>query len=124
MFNIVDGGRKGAFADRNDAAFHIFRRQAAVAPNDGDDRNVDVRVDVLRRFNAGANAQQHHQQRQDNEVLRTPQRQSYNPHLLSVSIRKHELDWQDQKFNARQVCQFQIRETEMEPLASELRFGH
>ncbi len=82
------------------------------------------RVDVLGRFNAGANAQQHDQQRQDNECIRTPQRQSYNPHLLSVSIRKARTGLADQKFNARQVCQFQIRETEMQSLASELRFGH
>jgi hypothetical protein len=81
VLDVVDGGGEGALADGDDAAFHLGGRQARVAPDDGDDRDIDVGEDVLGGLNGRTNAEQEDQERHDDKCVRTPQRQLYDPHV-------------------------------------------
>ncbi len=46
VLDIVHGRGHGALANRDEALFHFFRRDAGVAPDDAHDRDVDVRKNV------------------------------------------------------------------------------
>ena len=48
VLDIVDGGGHGALEDGDDALFHLLGREAAVGPDDADDRNIDIGEDIHR----------------------------------------------------------------------------
>ena len=48
VLDVVDGRGERALVVRDDALLHLLGRQARVVPDDGDDRDVDVREDVRR----------------------------------------------------------------------------
>ena len=49
MLDVVDGGRQRALVGRDDAAGHVVRRQAGIAPDDRNDGNADIGKNVGRR---------------------------------------------------------------------------
>ena len=85
VLDVVDGRRERALAHRNDAAFHLGRRQAGVGPDDGDDGDIDIGKDILRRLDSRAEAEQKNKQREDDEGIRAPQRELNNPHAILKS---------------------------------------
>ncbi len=62
VLDVVHRRGQVALVDRDDAVGHLVRRQAAVVPDDADDRDVDVGEDVSRRAGDGERA--HHQDEQ------------------------------------------------------------
>lgn len=61
------GHGERALTYRDDAALHFLRWQAVVGPDDGDEWDVDIWVDIFRGFNAGRRAKQQHQERNNYE---------------------------------------------------------
>ena len=59
-----------ALVDRDDPRRHLLGGQAAVVPDDRDDRDVDVREDVGRRPRDGERPDHQDQQRQHDERVR------------------------------------------------------
>ena len=84
VFNIVHRRRQRPLADRDDPPLHLRRRQPRIRPHDRHDRDVDVRENVLRRFNRRADSKQKDQQREDHKRIRAPQRELNNPHAVPL----------------------------------------
>jgi len=78
--DVVDRGRHGALEVRDDAAFHLLRREAGVAPDDADYRDVDVGEDVGRHPQDGERADDQYQQRQHDERVGAAQGYLDDPH--------------------------------------------
>ena len=75
MLDVIDRRRERPFVGRDDAARHVVRRQAGIAPNDRDDRDADIGKNVGRRSDRRKRAENHDQDRHDDEGVRTRQRQ-------------------------------------------------
>jgi hypothetical protein len=60
---------------------HFLGRQSVITPDNCDDGNVDVRINILGSFDGRTDPQQQNQQRQDHKRIWTPQREPDNPHL-------------------------------------------
>ena len=67
---------------RDDAAFHLFRREPVVLPDDAHDRDIDVREDVHGHGRNGDAAQDRNQQGHDDERVGASKRESDDPHDL------------------------------------------
>src|SRR5712672_3712560 len=76
VLDVVHAGGERAFVKGDDAPSHVVGRQARVAEDDADHRNVYVREDVGRRAESGRNPEDHDQHRHDDEGIRTPERES------------------------------------------------
>ena len=74
MLDIVDAGGQRALVEGHDAARHVIRRQAGIAKDDADHRNVDAREDVNRRAEGRPDAEDHDQQRHDDECVGSSKR--------------------------------------------------
>jgi hypothetical protein len=74
VLDVVHAGGESAFVKADDAPRHVVGRQAGVAEDDADHRNVYVREDVGRRAESGRQTEDHDQQRHDDEGIRTPER--------------------------------------------------
>ena len=85
VLDVVDGGGQRPLALVDDAVGHLFGREAGVLPDDGDDRDVDVREDVGRRVEDSDGAENHQQQRKDSEGIRPSKREADYPHIFSAS---------------------------------------
>jgi len=82
-FDVLDADdvrREGALELRDDAPLHLFGREPVVLPDDAHDREVDVGEDVDRHRRDRGAAQDGDQQGQNDERIRTPQREPDNPH--------------------------------------------
>ena len=68
----VEQEAKAFFADArvSDAARHVIGRQAGVAEDDADHEDIDAREDVDRRAEGRPDAEDHDQQRHNDEVYR------------------------------------------------------
>jgi hypothetical protein len=62
VLDVVHRRGQVALVDRHDARRHLVGREAAVVPDDRDDRNVDVGEDVSRR--TGDRQRAHHEDEQ------------------------------------------------------------
>ena len=82
VLDVINRGGESALADGDDAAFHVLRGQAAVGPDDGDDGNVDVGVDVFGRGDGRADAEEQHEHGEDDKGVGSPKRQPDNPHAV------------------------------------------
>ena len=60
-----------ALEDGDDALFHLFGRQAAVAPHDADHGDIDVGEDIHRHGDDGGGAQDGDQHGHDHEGIGT-----------------------------------------------------
>src|SRR6478672_7756115 len=76
VLDVVHAGGERAFVKGDDAPRHIVGRQAGIAEDDADHRNVYIREDVGRRAESGRHPENHDQQRHDDEGIRTPERES------------------------------------------------
>ena len=80
IFDAVDIRADRVLAVGGDALLHLRRAQARVLPDHRDDRNVDLREDVLRHDRDGRDAEKHNQCREDVEGVRKPQREANYAH--------------------------------------------
>ncbi len=69
-------------AELGDLPFNLLGRQALVAPDDADDRDVDVGKDVRGRLADHLPPHRQQQQGSDDEGIRAPQRESDYPHRI------------------------------------------
>ncbi len=69
MLDVVDRRRKHALINGDNAPRHVVRRQAGIAPDDRDDGNADVRKDVGRRPERRKRAENHDENRHDDEGI-------------------------------------------------------
>ena len=65
----------------DDAVRHLVGGEAAVVPDDGDDRNVDIRKDVSRRALDGQRSDAEDEKRQDHEGVGPVERDADDPHV-------------------------------------------
>ena len=79
-FDVVDRRRHRPLEVRDDPAFHLLRGKTVVAPDDADDRDVDVREDVGRHPQDAERADDEHEQREHDERVRAAQGELDNPH--------------------------------------------
>ena len=84
MFDVVDGRGHGPFAHRDHALFHLVGSKAIERPDHRDNRNINVRKDVLRRSADGRNPENKDKQRRHHKCIRTTKRKPDNPHLLAL----------------------------------------
>ena len=78
--DVVDRGRHAALEIGDDPAFHLLGGEAVVAPDDADDRDVDVGEDVGRHPHDRQRADDQDQERQHDERVRAAQGKLDNPH--------------------------------------------
>ncbi len=91
VLDVVDGGGHGPLEDGDHALFHLFGREAAVAPHDADHRDIDVRKDVHRHGDDGRDAQNRDEHRHDHEGIRAPKGESDYPHCCQCTFPATEL---------------------------------
>ncbi len=80
VLDVVDGGGEGPLEDGDHALFHLLGRQALIAPDDADHRNVDVRKDIHRHGDDGRSAKNGDQHGHHYEGVRAPKGESDYPH--------------------------------------------
>src|SRR6185437_7575999 len=80
VLDVIDGDRETALAADRDDGRHLFRRNAAVSPDDAHHGDVDFRENVGGHAHHRHDAENHDQQRHDDEGIRALQRQLDNPH--------------------------------------------
>jgi hypothetical protein len=71
LLDIVDGCEQHALVRGDDPTRHVVRREAGVAPDDRDDRNADIGKNVGRGPDRRERAEDHHQDRHNDEGVRT-----------------------------------------------------
>ena len=71
VLDIVDGCGQHALVRGDDPTRHVVRREAGVAPDDRDDRNADIGKNVGRGPDRRERAEDHHQDRHNDEGVRT-----------------------------------------------------
>src|SRR5437667_8836338 len=86
MLDVIDAGGERSLEDRYDTRLHFRRRQACIAPDDADDRNVDAREDINRCAEQNDRADQKQHQREYDERIRACERQFYYPHTEPLRI--------------------------------------
>jgi hypothetical protein len=84
VLDVVDRRREHPLELGGDPPFHLFRVEAGELPGDRDHRNVDVREDVGRRAQDEDRAGEQDQYGDDDEGVRTLQRDPDDPHVLSM----------------------------------------
>ena len=85
MLDVVDRRRHAALRLGEHAAGHLIRRQARIRPDDGDDRNFNVREDIDRRAHRRQWPDDHDDQGQHHEGVWPPQSNADNPdHAVSA----------------------------------------
>ncbi len=72
VLDVIDQRGQGAFGLEDDAVRHFLRIEAAVVPNDADDRNIDIRENVGGRREDDQRPENQQQQRKYNEGIRPP----------------------------------------------------
>ncbi len=72
VFDVVDAGGEAAFKRRDDALGHFVGGDAGVAPDDGDDRDVDGRKNIHRHGVDAQKPQNGDEHRHYDERVRTP----------------------------------------------------
>src|SRR5580658_3661928 len=80
VLHVIDGGLRGALALQHQPRSHLVGRQAGVAPDGGDHRNVYVGEDVGRGAQDRGHTEQRDDDRQHQERVGAPQRQLDDPH--------------------------------------------
>ena len=85
VLDVVDGGRQRALVAGDDAVGHLGRGEAAVVPDDADDRDVDVREDVGRRPLQNDRGHEEDHDREDDEGVGTAKREADDPHGFAPS---------------------------------------
>src|SRR5262249_28735394 len=83
-----DGARGHIFTVGGDAFSHVVRGEAAILPEDGDDRNIDRGEDVRRHADYRQPAEPQDQQGYHHEGIGTPEGQFHNPHTLLLGAHK------------------------------------
>ena len=84
MLDVVDGRGEDALVVGDDPLLHLLGRQAGVVPDDGDDRDVDVREDVRGHPDDGEPAHDRDQHRHHDEGVGAPERDSDQPHEVRL----------------------------------------
>ena len=82
VFDVVNGGGDGAFAEGYDTLLHLFWREAGVRPQYADDRDVDGRKNVLRHAPSREEAENNDQQGHHGKRVGPTKGETYNPHSL------------------------------------------
>ena len=80
VLDVVDRRGECPLDDRRDAVLHLFRGEPAVAPDDADHGNVDVREDVRGHGSDGQDPQDGDEEGHDDESVRPPEGESDEPH--------------------------------------------
>ena len=78
--DVADARADRVLAVGGDALLHLLRGQAGVLPDDGDDRDVDRRENVLRRGDDRAAAQEQHEECQHIERVLIAKGEPYDAH--------------------------------------------
>ena len=69
MLDVVDGGGHGALEGGHDALFHLFGRQAVVAPDNADHGDIDIGEYIDRHGDDGGHAENGNQERDHYEGI-------------------------------------------------------
>jgi hypothetical protein len=70
VLDVVDGGGHGPLEDGHHAFFHLFGREAAVAPDYADHRDIDIGKDIHRHGKDGRHAKNGDQHRNYDKGIR------------------------------------------------------
>src|SRR5438132_3773410 len=89
VLDIVHGRGHGALANRDEALFHFFRRDAGVAPDDAYDRDVDVRKNVSGHARDRHDPKQHDEDGHHREGVRASKSQTNDPHGMTILDRSY-----------------------------------
>src|SRR5712691_3560251 len=84
----MDRARGHILTVGGDAFSHVVRGEAAILPEDGNDRNIDRGEDVRRHAENGQPTEPQDQQGHHHEGIGTPEGQLHNPHTLLLRARK------------------------------------
>ena len=74
MLDVKDRGGQGPLKRRHHPPGHLFRRQSGEIPDHRDDRDADFREDIDRRARGSERADDHKQERENDEGIGAPQR--------------------------------------------------
>src|ERR1043165_1034842 len=80
MLDIVDINADVSLKIRDDAFFHLLRRESVVIEHRGHDRNIDIMEDVYRHRYDCRSAKDGDKNSHYNEGIRPAQRKAHNPH--------------------------------------------
>jgi hypothetical protein len=70
VLDVVDGSGHGPLEDGHHALFHLFGREAVVAPDYADHRDIDIGKDIDRHGNDGGHAENGNQERDHDKGIR------------------------------------------------------
>ena len=88
VLDIVDSSGHASLAQRNQAFFHFFWRQACVAPYHAYDRDVDIGENVNGSTHDGYHTENQNQYGRHYERIGAVERESYEPHHAAFLARK------------------------------------
>jgi hypothetical protein len=80
VLDIVDRGKRKTLEVPGDAVAHLVRRQAAIGPDDADDRNVDIGEDIRWRAQHRERPDDAEQQREDDKSVGPSECYPDDPH--------------------------------------------
>src|SRR5262245_40916881 len=83
MFDADDVGGERSLEVRDDATFHLFRRETVVLPDDAHDREVDIGKNVHWHRRDGRSTKNGDEQRHDDERVWATKREPDDPHDLA-----------------------------------------
>ena len=83
MLDVVDRRGHGAFTDRDKALFHFLGRDACIAPDHANNRNIDVRKNIRGHSCDRDPPDQYDQNGHYREAVWPPQSQANNPHTMN-----------------------------------------
>ena len=86
VLDAVDVGADRILAVGGDPLLHLWRAEAGVAPDDGHDRDVDLRKDIGRHRADGGDAKKHDQRGEHVEGVRKPECEPNDAHDLACVL--------------------------------------
>ena len=83
VLDVVDRRGQAALELHHDPVAQLLRRESGIVPDDGHDRNIDIREDIDRRPHDDHWPEEEQQQRQHHECVGSPECETNNPHQIT-----------------------------------------